>query len=329
MPTKFKNKSNKTHTPGEVTVINVPFKTPLDYFLQALEGKPKNINKFPEIQKQNKEWQSFDNDLHVYPYVHALPGILSMGCKNTCAFCPSAKYYKGQVHFGTPEIILSHYENKCVHFMDENFFLNDMERVLPALEKYNIKWLAMSTNDDWLKIYNQYGGKRLCNAGLRCVEVGLENVVLMNKVKKGQVKDDKIETYYLNMTFLPGETKETILENAVWMLDKGLRHPIHFNNGVWYAPGQFYYPYENDLPLGLMLSPPVARTRPTFIPDSFLDQDYQVQDLERVNYFNQFVYDFKLFPQEDEMHGLIREFISLSWKRTMWLVVGLRCGGIV
>jgi len=306
----------------------VPFKTPVDYFTQALDGKPENINRFYQIQKDDPQWLTYDNDLHIYPYVHAVPSMLSMGCNNKCKFCPTAKLHKGKVHFGDPEIIIPNYKNMNIHFMDENFFRNDMDVVLPLLRKYKIKWLAMSTYKETMKVIETYSEEYLYKCGLRCVEMGLENVDLMMKVDEAPYSFDEIAPYYLNMTFLPGETKETILNNAKWMRERmrSLEHPIHFNNGVWWAPGQFYYPYGRKHKDGIMLDGKYARTQPTYIPNSFLDQDMEIVDLEDVNYHSQLTYDFKLYPEKDEYN--IREFISGDVKRAMWVVVGLRVEGI-
>jgi len=303
----------------------VPFKTPLDYFLEALGGKKENINKFPEIQK-TLGWENQDCDLHIYPYVHAKSAMLSMGCKNRCFFCPTAQYFKGEVLFGDPDIILPHYEGQSVHFMDEDFFANDLDVVLPILKRLNITWLAMAHFKNVQKVFAKYGDDYLYDCGLRVVETGLENVALMFKAK-GEVLAKKVQIYYLNMTCLPGETKETIQENASFMKKRSLKRPIHFNNSLWYAPGQFYYPYDEVRTDGVMTNSRLARTRPTFIPDTLLDQSYQIKNMESVNYFNQLVYGLKMYPEKST--GLIREFIGNDYEKAMWIIEGIRSGGVI
>jgi len=213
-------------------------------------------------------WRHMDCDLHIYPYDHAQPALLSMGCFNRCSFCPTAKHFQGNVYFGDPEIILPYYGGATVHFMDEDFFRNDMAVVLPLLDKLGIIWTAMSTFDSFAEVLSKYGDGMLYHYGLRCVEIGLENVDLMMKVKH-DITTKMVEVYYLNMTCLPGETKQTIRNNREWMKDRSLKRPIHFNNGLWYAPGQFYYPYDTVRTDGIMLPSKYARTRPTYIPDTF------------------------------------------------------------
>ena len=303
----------------------VPFKTPSDYFQEALGGKVENINKFPEIQK-TLGWEKHDCDLHIYPYIHAKSAILSMGCKNRCFFCPTAKFFKGKVFFGDPNIILPYYEGQNVHFMDEDFFANDLDIVLPLLKKYHITWLAMAHFHNIQRVYAKYGEDYLYDCGLRIIETGLENVALMFKAK-GELISKKIEIYYLNMTCLPGETKETIQENALFMKDKSLKRPIHFNNSLWYAPGQFYYPYDEVRDDGVLLNPPFARTRPTYIPDTLLNQNYDIVDIEKVNYYCQLVYGLKMYPKE--ISGSIREFIGDDYGKAMWMIMGVRAGGII
>jgi hypothetical protein len=173
------------------------------------------------------------------------------------------------------------------------------------------------------------GERRLWDAGLRVIEVGLENVALYNKVPAAGIPTIGIVIYYLNMTFFPGETKETILANAAWMKEHSLPHPIHHNNGLYYAPGQFLYDEENFYHnRGIYINDfqPNARTRPTFIPTSFLEEKFEIVNLERVNFFAQLVYGIKLYPKSRE-YG-IGEFCGKDWQRYAWTVVGLRCGGL-
>ncbi len=309
----------------------IPFKTPLDYFQQALLGNPENINRFREIQEALPIWKQYDNDLHVYPYVHALPSMLSMGCPNQCPFCPSGQFYKGKVYRGIPEVIIPQYAGENVHWMDENFFDNDMKVVLPLLKKHNLRWLAMADVYSTKKVLDEFGEDYLHDCGCRCIEVGLENVVHMRKVKEPFFMG-KIPIYYLNMTFFEGETKESIWENRMWMNAASLEHPIHFNNGLWYAPGQYYHPYVegsgHDKLSGLFTNGSIARTKPSFVPHSFLNQKYKIVSMETVNHYSQLIYDFKMYPLKSE--GSIYEFVGdpPDVKRTMWLVVGCRTGGI-
>jgi hypothetical protein len=210
--------------------------------------------------------------------------------------------------------------------MDENFFHhNEMGLVLALLQRYKVTWLAMSDYASTKKMLDIYGEDELYDCGLRTVEIGLENVVLCKKVKN-KLLTKKIAIYYLNLTCLPGETKESIAENRDWMIGASLRHPIHFNNGVWYACGQFYYPYVKEEAPGRMLEGSIARTLPTWIPKTLLRQSYEIIDLEKANYYGQMVFGIKLY--RPKMKGTIGEFVKLNQRRAAWLLTGIRCGAI-
>ena len=305
----------------------IPFKTPIEYFQEALGGVYESLNRFPEIQQENPEWLHYDRDLHIYPYVHAVAGLLSVGCNNRCHFCPSAEIHKGRIFFGDYERIIPAYAGRNVHWMDENFFMNDMTRILPLLKKHRIKCAVMSDYLSTVTAFETWGEEVLYKSGIRVVEMGLENIELMRKVKGEGVPHKKLEIYYLNMSFLPGETKETVKATAQWMKRHTLKHPIHFNNGVWWAGGQFYYPYGEDRTDGVMLDTTIARTVPTYVPNSFLNEQFVIKNMERVNWYNQLTYDFKLYPEKKEYS--VTEFIGGDYRNAMWLITGLRCGGIV
>lgn len=309
----------------------VPFKTPVDYFNDLLGGDPANINRFYERWRARSDWRGYDEDLHVYPYIHALPCALTLGCPNKCPFCPTAWVHKGRVHRGDPELILRPYAGRAVHFMDENFFLNNADRLpglLDLLRDLNITWLAMTDAISFIAALANYGEARLVKSGLQVVEVGLENAALYRKVPAAGIPTKVIDVYYLNMTFFPGETKATIKENAAWMNHRSLRRPIHHNNGLWYAPGQFLFDDRGQYKdRGITLEgQPVARTRPTFIPRSFLDERIRIRNLEFANYNGQLVYGLKFYPDKTEIG--VEEFCGGDWRKFAWLVVGLRCGAM-
>ena len=129
------------------------------------------------------------------------------------------------------------------------------------------------------------------------------------------------------MTCLPGETKETIIQNRKWMkAGNSLKNPIHFNNGLWYACGQFFYPYKY-VAGGVYLDGELARVRPTWIPNSLGLQDYEIIDLEKTNLYTQLAYGMKIY--NPKMAGNILEFIDDNQDRAAWLLTGIRCGGII
>lgn len=307
----------------------VPFKISSDYYEVVMESKPENINNFSELLKNYPEMMNDHNDLHIYPYTSAEPAFLSVGCNNRCEFCPTAEVFQGNIYYGDPQIILPKYSNKNIHFLDENFFYNDLDEILPLLKKYNIKWAAMGYFSDVQDAYHKYGEDYLFECGLRLIEIGLENIALMRKVDDEGIDNDKIEILYLNLSFLPGETKETIKENAEWMKEHSVNNPIYHNNGMWYSPGQYYYPYGKNEPNGIMLNSIYARSRPTFVPNSLLFQEIEIVSDEFVNKYIGLMYsdNYQLRPKNKRY--TIRDFIDGDYKKAIWLTVGLRVGAIV
>ena len=311
--------------------MKVGLVAPIDYYMKALRGGEISINNFYDIQQQEPYWQTPDADLHIYPYTHAVPSMLSMGCKNKCSFCPTAMHFKGTRIEGDPGVIIPKYKNCNIHFVDEDFFDNSkIDSILPLLERYNIKWLAMTTYKNAVDIFKQYTPKRLHECGCRVIEMGLENIALYKKVGDYELANPYIEICYLNLSFLDGETKETLGLNGDWMRPRSLRKPTHFNNGVWFAPGQYYYPYEK-IEDGFYTSGQVARTKPTYIPESLLNEDFEVANEEEVNYYSKLVNGFKVYPKKRNYN--IKEFItndeSTDWKKAMWLAVGFRTRSLV
>ncbi len=307
----------------------VPFKHPLAYFKEILKGDPANINQFPQLHLASG-WDC-NCDLHWYPYVHARPGLLSVGCKNNCFFCRTAEEFKGRVYYGDYSKILANYEDEEIHFMDEDFFSNpSMDRILPILKERRIVWLALTTYKNFLAALDKYGEDYLYECGMRTVELGLENVVLCRKVET-HIPLKKIRIYYLNLTGLPGETKETIRENAAWMKPCSMADPVNYHNGQWYCPGLFFYPIKPPEG-GRYVRGEYALTRPTWMANSLLNQDYCITDMAKVNYYCQLMYGTRMFPKNQR--GNVGEYIfsdstALQQDRALWMLVGMRVGGLV
>jgi len=308
----------------------VPFKISYDYFVEILRSDPGNLDKFPDLYRESG-WTGFDCDLHYYPYISAGPLMLSAGCKNRCFFCDTAEHFKGKVYYGDAEKILSRYQDAAFHFMDEDFFANPaMDSILKIFKRRNIKWLAMTTHESFNAALDRYGEDYLAECGLRCVELGLENIALFKKVGT-PVKVSKFQIYYLNLTCLPGETKETIRQNADWMRTRSLRNPIHFHNALWFCPGLFFFPMKTPAEKGLYLNGQYAKASPTWVPETLLAEDFTIRNLEKVNYYSHLMYRVQYFPEKTS--GNFREFVlsdssAEQQRRALWALVGLRVGGI-
>ena len=93
-------------SPGNPYGAVVPFKTPSEYFLHALKGDPANMERWHEIRAEIG-WEDEDNDLHVYPYTHAVAAMLSMGCEWKCKWCPTFKHFQGTVIRADPSAIVA------------------------------------------------------------------------------------------------------------------------------------------------------------------------------------------------------------------------------
>lgn len=319
----------------------VPFKTPVDYYRVALqEGKIPFEDLF-EVIMENEEFRRSDRDLHVYPYTHAVPAMLSAGCRQKCPFCPTAEFFKGTRVHGDYNAILDKYKAAgitAIHFMDEDFFDEDDERIdgiLAKLKDTGIVWLCMSAYKNIKKVVLRHGWEYLKACGAVCIETGLENVALYKKVGSFPLTNPHVQILYLNMSFLPGETINTMQANSHWMSQEGrsLENAIHEGNGIWYAPGQYYHPYGKEEE-GKMTSSPVARTMPSFVPQSLLDCDFEITDLESANFYSKLVNGFKMFPKEKVYN--VDEFIFKDsvpiddgmrrpdYQRAAWLAVAAR-----
>lgn len=322
----------------------IPFKTPVDYYLVALQAGKIPFENLFEVIMENEEFRRSDRDLHVYPYTHAVPAMLSAGCRQKCPFCPTAAHFKGTKVHGDYEVIIDKYINagiKAIHFMDEDFFDEDAERIdgiLLKLKASGIKWLCMSAYKNIKRVVMLYGWEFLKECGLVCIETGLENVELYKKVGSYSFTNPHVPVLYLNMSFLPGETIKTMQANSHWMSEDGrsLENPIHEGNGLWYAPGQYYHPYGKE-EKGRETSSPIGRTMPSFIPESLLKCRFSIVDLEQCNFYSKLVNGFKMFPAKTEY--LVEDFIfgeteddgmrRPDYMRAAWLAVAARSLNII
>jgi len=310
----------------------IVFKTPVQYYVELLKENPDNINKMQDILKDNPEWLDSDGDLHIYPYVDAVPALLTAGCKNSCKFCPSYQYYKGRTFAGDYELVLNQLKNKQVHFMDEDFSNNDLDKIFPLIKKNNIQCLFMTTPNKFQDMINNYGEDYLYQHGVRAVEMGLENIIHMNKVKNFKIKKpEKIQILFLNISFFDGETKESLRENAKFIKQYDPSKLMYYNNYNSYGTGQFYFEYDANKREGLkekgiVIESRKARTSPTFVPNSFLNEDFEIIDLEKTNHYSLLSNSVKFIPKKNN-HNIFN-FCGYDTKKYKWLVTGIKCGGI-
>jgi len=288
----------------------IPFKTPPDYFREILNSKYSNINSFFELY-QNFDNYGDDTDLHIYPYVTAQPGLLSVGCDKKCSFCPTFKLHKGNITNGDIDIIIPKYKDMSIHWMDENFFANDMTKILPLLKQYNIKSLVMSTASTINEVFDKFGEQYLYDCGIVAIETGLENVTLYNKVKLLTINPKLITMLYLNMSLFPKETKETLQANSQYMMDKTPNNLIHHYNFNWYSPGQYFYDYGVPTKDMISIEGNIARVLPTNLPTSLSNQSIQFTNIKLSNYYNRLINKISISP-DLRFDGSIIEFVKLD-----------------
>lgn len=251
-----------------------------------------------------------DCDMHLTKYgAHkVVPLFASYGCPRGCAFCPST-VNTGRSRLEFPVQDVKEMLTRCnymnylnIHFTDEDWFF-DTERsfelvdwiIKSGLQRFN--FIALSEVKSLLRFIRKYGVEMLLAAGFKLVEVGFETADpelgrSMGKAPVDRCRElaelckGKLDLFWLNLTFFPGETLTTLRETGDFMRQYGLKYEEVSGrirtNGTEGGLGQFFQPYHGTRNYdklehrGVFLTERPVRLLPSYLPDSFLDQRIKV-----------------------------------------------------
>ena len=269
------------------------------------------------------------------------------GCPKNCSFCPSSKNNDGR-YFRLPrqEIFdkldfYELYDYTNIHFTDEDFFLNPdgAACILSwcSLSKKQYNLIALTHVETIQKYIKKYGLDTIKKANMRLLEIGFEGEVL--KDEKGEDHIQKcIElhkqlgdiTFWLTMTFAPGETIESIYKTGLFLKKYGKNPedllPRLRTNGTEGGLGQFFQSYP-DLQQNLKgIHSPFNPTRlfPSFIPKSFLESKIKKIDKTRWDDYVTWCNLYHVVPTDFLSHGSVENILN-RMDADSWIEVGETC----
>lgn len=230
-----------------------------------------NINSLPFPTYYHLNLRAYNTDLHIHPYYKefAVDLIGSRGCPNNCAYCATPQLYKHHVRLKDAKNIVaeikslrSRYGINYFHFHDDNFLI-DRERVVKfcrIIKENSIKitWVCLTDINTLEKSKDII--PKLADTGCIGIEIGLENADM--QVLKGLsrhqdltcllelnnlMKKSGITPMYLFMSFLPGETLDSVYKTSKLL--------EHLTNGE--CPNVIYFlkPVHSRFGLGLCANP--------------------------------------------------------------------------
>ena len=241
-----------------------------------------------------------DENAVLYPF------YTSFGCPAPCTYCPVPVWCNRKVTYVPLENVKANVEyyfrNSLtdLHFIDEDFLLNSerasqvselfMARKKPdGTPAFNI--ILQASVQSVLRFVKDFGVAQLEEMGVRVVEIGLESVSLNEYIGKfgihNYVEVDKIfrnnphiSTFFLNMTFFPGETLTTLNKLGAFLRAYGSDPETLCSrvktNGTEGGLGQFYVPYKGTKmeaeaeEKGSRYTDNPIRLFPSYIPHSFM-----------------------------------------------------------
>lgn len=250
----------------------------------------------------------------------------SYACSNGCFFCPGSKNNCRRMDYlplANVAAKLQFFHNhgwNNLHFVDENMAVNNerMHEVLTIGKKIgNFNSIILGDSVNLLKFIHRYGETFLQEHGVFLLEIGFEGSNLLD-TKGGNKHVKACEelyricpdlTFFLTITFSPGETIETLNRTGEWLRNYGkkpeeLMERIR-TNGTEGGLGQFFQPYP-DLPYDAAgLHSPFNPTRlyPSFIPASFLNSQILAYASDR---WDDFVSSCSLYPVRPEITSFPR-----------------------
>lgn len=226
-----------------------------------------------------------------------MPIHLSYGCSNNCAFCPVPKVCGRKVSVMPVDkacdlvrkVIRMGFD---IHFFDDVFFREGYtEKILDVIREEGGRFLCLSSVDRLYRFARKYGVGRLRDSGMVLVEVGLESpdAGLRRKMRKTgkeswiqEIAEMAFHTFWLVITFHPGETIGTIQRAGEWLREYGFRYdrmlPRIRTNSTEGGLGQFFMPYDwrEVVGKGKLLEEYPGRLQVGFIPYSFLKSKFKV-----------------------------------------------------
>lgn len=269
----------------------------------------KGCLRYPHKYPYFKHLLLSDCDMHLTKYEgKVVPMFTSYGCPRGCAFCPST------VNTGRRRLVFeedkvknmlhhAHYMGyRNIHFTDEDWFF-DVDRAYNLADfivrhQYKFQLIALSEVKSLLKFINKHGWEILRDAGFKLIEVGLETAdpKLSRKMGKAPIKNcielaekckNRLNLFWLNLTFFPGETITTLNETGEFMGKYGFKYDEVQGrirtNGTKGGLGQFFQPYHGTKNYhklkeeGVFLTRRPVRLVPSYIPDTFFDCKVRVR----------------------------------------------------
>ena len=277
-----------------------------DTILNGIQNYPQFL-----VNGEMKHILLSDCDMHLKKYEGLVyPMFSSYGCPRDCSFCPSCvacNHKVLKVPFGKiEEMFKVMYEGgvRNIHFTDEDFFLSS-KRALKVLQiaksvgDFNFITLAhLSSIQKFLKVNKP---ETLKDLGVRLIELGFETAdeELAESMNKGNSLEDYIEVhdqlkehvdiFWLCLTFFPGETITTLNETGEFLSKYGYQPEALYGrlvtNSTEGGLGQFFQPYpgtrgfEDLSSLGTQIEDRPVRLLPSFIPNSFLEDEIEITPL--------------------------------------------------
>lgn len=306
--------------PNRVYQIASPCPLPGVSFLQERDAVH-NIIDLPSLltDEELQEYASADQDLRISTHPeHAVPLITSRGCPMGCTFCPTTltntarqfSYVSARkISFeGMVKTLLARTGREAIVVMDDDALL-DAERAVALAETIfaaGCKWSAMATSKSFVnfdrytrKVYAMSGFDLLYKCGLVTLEVGLEEFDLDKggfssknvdfakfvELADAQPEDARVSITYLNMTFLPDCTVESLQKTGQFLAKHGQtyeeRLAYNKDNGTAGGLGQFAVLYPNSASLLLwkqymddddtvVYTSTGTRLLPSIVPGSFV-----------------------------------------------------------
>lgn len=249
-----------------------------------------------------------DCDMHMKKYDGLVyPMFTSYGCPRNCSFCPSSVNCNHKVtelqSFYVKDAFRVFKKNgiKNIHFTDEDFFLDPLRAYYilnDAVKIGDFNFIALAHLGSLERFVDKFGPECLKDLGVRVIELGFETAdpsLAKNMHKKHSLERyvnlyERVKRYtdifWLCLTFFPGETISTLNATGEFLSKYGSKPEDLYSrivtNSTEGGLGQFFQPYpgtpgyEKLSSLGMQIEDRPIRLLPSFLPDSFLDDEISI-----------------------------------------------------